>query len=83
MQVYYEKSGISCVTWNDNRPVTILSNVHASLPYTQVKRLDSIQRNYIKISWPNCLADYNQHMGGVDNLDAHVSIYRIDVTGKK
>ena len=50
MQVYYERSGISCVTWNDNGLVTILSNVHASLPYTQVKRLDSIQRNYIKIS---------------------------------
>ena len=38
MQVYYEKSGIFCVTWNDNGPVTILSNVHANLPYTQVKR---------------------------------------------
>ena len=38
MQVYNLRSGISCVTWNDNRPVTILSNVHASLPYTQVKR---------------------------------------------
>ena len=37
MQVYYERSGISCVTWNGNRPVTILSNVHANLPYTQVK----------------------------------------------
>ena len=38
MQVYYERSSIPCVTWNDNRPVTILSNVHANLPYTRVKR---------------------------------------------
>ena len=50
MQVYCEKSGISCVTWNENRPVTIFSNVHANFPYAQVKRCDSSQRNYIKIS---------------------------------
>ena len=28
MQVYYERSGISCVTWNGIGPVTILYNVH-------------------------------------------------------
>ena len=83
MQVYYERSGISCVTWNDNGPVTILSNIHADLPYTQVKRWDWSQRNYIKINRPNCITEYNKHMGGVDSLDAHVSIYRIDVRGKK
>ena len=83
MQVYYERSGISCVTWNDNGPVTILSNVHADLPYTQVKRWDSSQRNYIKINRPNCIAEYNKHMGGVDSLDALVSVYQIDVRGKK
>ena len=83
MQVYYERSGISCVTWNDNGPVTILSNAHADLPYRQVKRWDSSQRNYIKINRPNCLTEYNKHMGGVDSLDAHVSVYRIDVRGKK
>ena len=83
MQVYYEKSGISCVTWNDNRPVTILSNAHANLPYTQMERWDSIQQNYIKINRHNCITKYNKHMGGVDSLDAHVSVYRIDVRGKK
>ena len=83
MQVYCEKSGISCVTWNENGPVAIFSNVHANFPYTQVKRWDSSQRNYIKINRPNCITEYNKHMGGVDSLDAHVSVYRIDVRGKK
>ena len=81
MQVYYERSGISCVTWNDNGPVTILSNVHADLRYTQVKRWDSSQRNYIKINRSNCITEYNKHMDGVDSLDE--SVYRIDVRGKK
>ena len=83
MQVYYERSGIFCVTGNENGPVTILSNVHANLPSTQVKRWDSSQRIYIKINRPNCITEYNKHMGGVDSLDAHVSVYRIDVRGKK
>ena len=83
MQVYCKKSGISCVTWNENGPVTSFSNVHANFPYTQVKRWDSSQRNYIKINRPNCITEYNKHMGGVDSLDAHVSVYRIDVRGKK
>ena len=43
MQLYYERSGISCVTWNNNRPVTIISNFHANFPYTQVKSWDSSQ----------------------------------------
>ena len=83
MEVYYERSRISCVTCNDNGPVTILSNVHADLPYTQVKCWNSSQQNYTKINRPNCITEYNKHMGGVDSLDAHVSVYRIDVRGKK
>ena len=79
MQVYWERSRIACVTWNDNGPVTILSNVHANLPYTQVKRWDSSQQNYIKINLPNCITEYNKHIGGADSLDAHVSFFRIDV----
>ena len=71
------------MTWNGNGPVTILSNVHVNLPYTQGKRWHSSQRNYIKINRPNCITEYNKHMGGVDSLDAHVSVYRIDVRGKK
>ena len=83
MQVYYERSGISCVTWNDNGPVTILSNVHANLPYTQVKLWGSSQRICIKINRSNCITEYNKHMAWVDSLDAHVSVYRTDVRGKK
>ena len=83
MESYYNKSGISIVTWNDNSPVTVISNVHSDLPYSQVKRWDSSQKAYIKIDRPNCITQYNKHMGGVDYLDALVSVYRINVRGKK
>ena len=48
-----------------------------------MKRWDSSQLNYIKINQPNCIAEYNKQMGEVDSVDAHVSVYRIDVRGKK
>ena len=32
---------------------------------------------------PNCITEYNKHMGGVESLNAHVSVYRIHVRGKK
>ena len=66
-----------------NGPVAILANVHANLSYTQMKRWDLSQRNYIKINWTNCITEYRKHMGGVDSLDAHVIVCWIDVRGKK
>ena len=60
---------------------TILSNVHTDLPYIQVKRWDSSQRSYGKISRPSCITKCNKHMGGVDSLDALVRVYRIGVRG--
>ena len=58
--------------------------IHTDLSYIQVKRWDSSQRSYVKISRPNCITKYNmnKHMGGFDSLDALVSVYRIDVIAK-
>ena len=38
--------------------------------------------NEITENRSNCITEYNKHMGGVDSLDAHVSVYRINVRGK-
>ena len=67
---------------NDNGPVTVITNIHAYLSLTAVKRWDSSARNYIKIGCPYCITKYNKYMGGVDSLDALVSLYRIDLHGK-
>ena len=61
----------------------MISNVHADLPLTTVKRWDSSARNHIKIDCPHCIKKCNKYIGGVDSLDALVSLYRIDVHGKK
>ena len=81
-RVLREKRYILC-EWNENGLVTILSNVHANFPYTQMKRWDSNQQNYIKINRPNCITKCSKQMGRVESLDAHVNVYRTDGREKK
>ena len=66
------------VCWNDNGPVTVVSNVHEDLPLITVKCWDSSAKNHIKIDCPYSITKYIQ-MGAVDSLDALVSLYQVDV----
>ena len=68
---------------NDNGPVTVISNTHIDVPHTAVKGWNPVTKAYIKLDRPNCITEYNKHMGGVDSLDAMVGVYRINVRGKK
>ena len=63
----------------DNCPVTVISNVHAGLDLTAVKRWDPPSRNYFKIDFPYCITKYNKCMDRLDSLDALASVYWIDV----
>ena len=83
MQCHYETNGITCVSWNDNGLVLVISNVHSHLPVTTVKHWSPSDKDYIKIERPNCVTLYNKHMGRVDLLYVLVSVYRIDGRGKK
>ena len=83
IKYHYQKNVIDVICWNDNGPVAVISIFHADLPPTTVKRLDSSFRNHIKIDLPHCITKYNKYMDGIDSLDVLVSVYRIDVHGKK
>ena len=63
---HYEKNGIGVICWNDNGPVTVISNLHADLPLTTAKRWDSSSRNHIKTDHPYCITKYNKYMDRVD-----------------
>ena len=83
IKCHYEKKAVDGICWNDNEPVTVISIVHADLPLTTVKRWDSSFQNHIKINCQYCITKYNKYMGGLNSLDALVSIYWIDVHAKK
>ena len=52
-------------------------------PLGQVKRWSSIQREKIDFNIPKLFQMYNKNMGGVDELDQSISLYRIATHGKK
>ena len=80
---HYGKNCLGVIIWNDNVPVTVISKIHADLPVTTVKCWDSSPRNHIKIDLPHYITKYNKYIGRNDFLDALVSVYWIDVCGKK
>lgn len=69
--------------WNDNSIVTVASNVCGVQPMQQVKRYSQHEKKHVLIPQPNLINLYNKKMGGVDRFDQNVSLYRIQIRGKK
>ena len=67
IKCHYEKNGIGVICWNDNGPVTVISNLHVDIALTTVKHWDSSSRHHIKIDHPHCITKYNKYMGRVDS----------------
>ena len=74
---------LRAVKWFDNRGVTLLSTYEAVQPTKQISRWDRKARKKVDIICPSIVTTYNQFMGGVDLLDALLSLYRIHIRSKK
>lgn len=78
---------ISCVLWNDTKPVRFVSTYVGIQPFLdaldgrrkpqQIERWDRTKKEYIKIECPNIISEYNKHMGGVDLMDGLIGRYHI------
>lgn len=71
------------VRWNDNRPVTVLTNYVPLKPSVKCKRWSTKEKKHISLDMPFPLDAYNKQMGGVDLFDQMVSCYRICIRSKK
>ena len=71
------------ITWNDNGPVTGVSNTHTDVPHASVKWWNPETKAYIKLDRATCITEYNKGMSRVDSLDVMVGVHRIDVHWKK
>lgn len=67
----------------DNSVVTVASNVHGVSPITTADRYSQAVKKRVKIPRPNSIAEYNKYMGGTDQMDANIGVYRIGIRGKK
>ncbi|XP_054737840.1 uncharacterized protein LOC129244249 [Anastrepha obliqua] len=74
---------LSIVKWVDNSVCSMLTNFDTITPVNYVKRWSRESQSKINVPQPNLYATYNKHMGGVDNIDQNVNVYRIALKGKK
>ena len=73
-----------CITrWNNNKAVTVGSNVLGAEPSHTAVRYNRKERKHVQIKQPNVMKQYNKHMGSVDLADNMVANYRIGIRGKK
>lgn len=82
-QVTTEDGKICVVKWFDNKPVLMMSAVHAREPEDTCKRWDKKLKRYVTISRPCVIREYNSKMGGVDLVDRMMSYYRMSGRTKK
>ena len=84
---------ISCVLWNDTKPVRLVSTYVGIQPFLdaldarrkpqQIERWDKTKKEYIKLDCPNIISEYNKHMGGVDLMDGLIGRYHIRMKTRK
>ena len=77
-----QQDDLTFCIWQDTKAVMVLSNFHDPTSFGSVRRKANGQRQ-AEVHVSACLADYQQHMKGVDLLDQMVGYYQIQRRSKK
>nr|XP_023020600.1 piggyBac transposable element-derived protein 3-like [Leptinotarsa decemlineata] len=75
--------GIILARWVDNSIVTAASTSYGVQPTCNVKRYSQTDKKVIEVSRPNLIGQYDNFMGGTDQMDENLGRYRISIRGKK
>ncbi|KAJ8959792.1 hypothetical protein NQ314_006150 [Rhamnusium bicolor] len=81
--VLTEDKNVVVTRWMDNSVVTVASTVHTVIPVSNASRYSASEKKEIGIPRPNCIGNYNEFMGGTDQMDANINVYGIGIRGKK
>ncbi|XP_039967529.1 piggyBac transposable element-derived protein 2-like, partial [Bactrocera tryoni] len=71
------------VRWKDNGVCTTGTNFDKIEPMGKVKRWCSQNKQKMDVNIPHLFQNYNKGMGGVDEMDGSISLYRVGIRGKK
>ncbi|KAI2668674.1 PiggyBac transposable element-derived protein 3 [Labeo rohita] len=82
-EVSAEDGKLCVVKWYDNKPVLLMSVVHGTQPEDTCQRWDKKMKQYVTVSRPSIIREYNNKMGGVDLMDRMISYYRMSTRTKK
>ena len=70
-------------TWTYNKSVLMLSNFVRKEPVDQCKHLDRKEKKHIEVQRSAAVTICNKCMGGVDNMDMLLSLYRSKIHTRK
>ena len=72
--MYSEKVGkVLCLKWKDKRDVLLLSTIHDDVAMVDIlRRSRTVAGGIERIQKPKVIDDYNQHMGGVNLVNASI-----------
>lgn len=80
----FDKSNeILLVRWKDNSICTMATNYDSFDPLGTVRRWNSEKKQKMEMKIPLLFQNYNKGMGGVDEMDQSISLYRVGIHGKK
>ncbi|XP_061836200.1 piggyBac transposable element-derived protein 3 [Nerophis lumbriciformis] len=82
-EVSAEDGKLCVVKWYDNKPVLLMSVAHGTQPEDTCQRWDKKLKQYVTVSRPSIVREYNTKMGGVDLMDRMMSYYRMSTRTKK
>lgn len=82
-QTFDKTNQLLFVKWNDNNFVHIATNYSSVEPKAKITRYSRTDKKKIEVEMPRAIAEYNQHMGGVDHHDWLASHYAIGIRSKK
>ncbi|KAJ8736339.1 hypothetical protein PYW08_006995 [Mythimna loreyi] len=83
LEMIVHNSKILFVRWLDNSVCTMGTNFESVEPLGKVKRWCSTRRQKVDVDIPHVFQSYNAGMGGVDQADQSISLYRVSLRGKK
>eukprot|EP00731_Ephydatia_muelleri_P013981 Em0007g1291a len=78
VEVYTERifdDSLLCLKWQDKRDVLLLSTLHDDSIVEVQRRSRLVTRGVEGIKKPKVVHEYNQHMGGVDQIDQLLMYY--------
>ena len=71
-----EDGNMIAVKWFDNRSVHLISTYAGVEEPRQIQRYDRKSKEYVSITCPEIITEYNAFMGGIDLMDSLVSLYK-------
>jgi len=75
-----ERFSLTTAWWKDRRNVFVMSSLHKQATEMVLKQPKG-SKDKVEIPCPSMIVNYNQHMGGVDLTDQHISYY--SMSGRK